>query len=104
MVFPVWPRHQERIARQLVQSLREWAAAIVHLFRFPQLTINHGIVLFSASEKDGRIEFEAYDPNIPDHPVTLSFNLASRTFSFPRNHYWAGGRVSVIETYCGGLY
>jgi hypothetical protein len=104
MVFPVWRGHQARVARQLVQSLRERSAPIVHLFRFPHVTINHGIVLFNSAERDGCVEFEAYDPNIPDHPVTLSFNRASQTFSFPRNHYWAGGRLSVIEIYCGGLY
>jgi len=104
MVFPVWRRHQERVARQLRQSLRERTAAIVHLFRFPQITINHGIVLFDSAEREGGVEFAAYDPNLPDHPVTLSFNRASRTFSFPRTHYWTGGRLSVIEIYCGGLY
>ncbi len=104
MVFPVWRRHQARVARQLMKSLRERSAPIVHLFRFPRVTINHGVVLFSAAEREGRIEFEAYDPNIPDHPVALIFDLAAQAFSFPRTHYWAGGRVSVIEIYCGGLY
>jgi hypothetical protein len=104
MVFPVWRAHQEQVARQLRQVLRVRPAPIVHLFRFPRITINHGIVLFGATESDAEIRFDAYDPNIPDHPVPLVYDRAARTFSFPRNHYWAGGPVSVIEIYCGGLY
>ncbi len=104
MVFPVWRRHQEGVARQLVRALRERPAPIVHLFRFPRISINHGIVLFGSNEGDRELQFDAYDPNIPAHPVKLIFDRAGRTFRFPRQHYWAGGWVNVIEAYRGGLY
>jgi hypothetical protein len=99
MVFPVWRRHQERMAEQLCHALREQPALIVHLFRFPHITINHGIVLFGATESQGEIEFQAYDPNIPEHPAKLVYSRTARTFSFPRTHYWAGGPLSVVEVY-----
>ena len=41
MVFPVPRQQQERMARQLVRTFQENPAPIVHLLRFPQLTINH---------------------------------------------------------------
>jgi len=104
MVFLVWRRHQERMAQQLRRALHERPAPIVHLFRFPRVTINHGVALFDCTESARDIQFHAYDPNIPDHSVRLVYDRAARTFSFPRTHYWAGGRVSVIEIYCGGLY
>jgi hypothetical protein len=104
MVFPVWRRHQERMAQQLRRALCERLAPIVHLFRFPHITINHGIVLFGLKESDQDIRFDAYDPNIPDHPVTLIYKRAGQFFSFPRTRYWAGGPLSVIEIYRGGLY
>jgi len=53
MVFMVPARHQEQMAGQLAQRVREGAAPIVHLFRFPRITINHGIVLFGLSESEG---------------------------------------------------
>lgn len=104
MVFPTPGRHQERIAQQLTSSLRMGGVPLVHLFRFPRVTINHGVVLYAIEETDGEIRFEAYDPNIPAHPVKLIYDRAARRFNFPPACYWAGGRVSVVEIFRGGLY
>jgi hypothetical protein len=104
MVFPISRRHQERMAQQLVRSFGECPAPIVHLVRFPQLTINHGIVLFDFAETESAIRFSAYDPNIPARPAELTYQRAERAFLWPRNHYWAGGRTDVIEVYRGWFY
>jgi hypothetical protein len=104
MVFPVPARHQARMARQLKQRMRDGAAPAVHLFRFPRITINHGIVLYDMEESAERIQFEAYDPNITSHPVKLIYDQVRRRFSFPPTCYWAGGELSVTEIYRGGLY
>ena len=104
MTFPITRHHQERMARQLVAAFAEKPAPIVHLVRFPQLTINHGIVLFGFNETSDAIQFEAYDPNIPARPAELSYHRAARTFYFPRNHYWPGGKLNVIEVYRGWPY
>jgi hypothetical protein len=79
-------------------------ASIVHLFRFPALSINHGIVLCDIAEMAAGLRFAAYDPNQPGQPTELEYHRADRTFYFPRNHYWAGGPVQVVETYCSWLY
>ena len=104
MILPVSRSHQERMVAQIIQSFSARSAPILHIFRFPQLTINHGILLFNWSENRSEIRFQTYDPNLPDHPVDLVYNRAGRTFYFPRAHYWSGGRVDVVETYCGWLY
>jgi hypothetical protein len=104
MIFMVPAWHQERMAGQLAQRVRQGTVPIVHLFRFPRITINHGIVLFGLSETEGEIQFEAYDPNIPAHPVKLIYDRAARRFNFPPTCYWSGGRVSVVEIFRGGLY
>ena len=104
MILPMSRRHQERMARHLVEVFPKRIAPIVHLVRFPQLTINHGIVLFDFSEKEAEIRYAAYDPNVPDRASELIYDRASRTFLFPANHYWSGGRVDVVEVYRGWLY
>jgi len=104
MVHPVTRRHQERMAQQLTQSILVRRAPIVHLFRFPRITINHGIVLFHSTESDRDIQFDVYDPNIPGHPLQLTYERATRSFSLSRTSYWAGGALNVIEMYIGGLY
>ncbi len=103
MVFPIWGRHQERIAHQLRERVSQGSMPAVHLFRFPRITINHGIMLFGMAESERDIQFEAYDPNLPTHPAKLIYDRAQRRFSFPPTCYWPGGELSVIEIFCGGL-
>jgi len=104
MVFPIRRRHQQRLADRLRQALRTRPPPIVHLFRFPRITINHALVLFGATESEREVQFDAYDPNIPAHPVKLRYDRVTRTFSFPPTHYWGGGPVSVTEAYSGWPY
>jgi hypothetical protein len=104
MVAPTTRGQQEQMACQLLQAMRERPAPPVHLYCFPSLRINHGILLFGATESDRDIQFDAYDPNVPEHPVKLIFERAARTFTFPRARYWPGGPLNVFEQYVGGLY
>ncbi|MGO8677296.1 MAG: hypothetical protein ACLQVX_15675 [Limisphaerales bacterium] len=104
MVAPTGRRHQERMAQQLRDALSAGRAPIVHLYRFPRITINHGVVLFGSTQSDGGTQFQVYDPNIPDRPLKLIYERAARTFNFPRTLYWAGGALNVFEMYLGGLY
>jgi hypothetical protein len=104
MILPISRPHQARTARQLLAAFKEKPDPIVHLVRFPQLTINHGITLIEAAKSASGLRFTAYDPNVPTHPSELLYEEAEQTFYFPRNHYWAGGRVDVIEIYRGWFY
>ncbi len=104
MILPISRRHQEKMAAQLARSVPQRRAVIAHLFRFPQLTINHGIMLYEMAETDTGLRFTAYDPNQPGQPTELNYLRADRTFYFPRNHYWAGGKVNVVEAFCSLAY
>ena len=104
MVFPISRRHQECTAQKLTLAPPNRIDPIVHLVRFPQLTINHGITLFGREETSSGVRFTAYDPNQPAAPTELIYDRANRTFHFPANHYWAGGPLDVIEVYRGLLY
>jgi hypothetical protein len=104
MIFRVSGRFQEKMADKLKRSLRQRGVSLVHLFRFPRITINHGIVLYGFTESEQEIEFEAYDPNIPAHPVKLVFEKKRRAFTFAPNIYWGGGVLSVTENFCDWPY
>lgn len=99
MLFPFTRHHQERAAGRLREELRNQPTAVVHVVRFPALTINHAMLLFDVAETEREILFTAYDPNSPDGPVKLKFDRRTRRFSLPRNLYFAGGRVDVYEVY-----
>ena len=104
MVFPFTRRGQHKEATRLVAMTQGGQPVVVHALRFPQLTINHTLLLFGVRETVEAIEFHAYDPNVPECEVTLTYNRASRTFTLPPLHYFAGGRVDVYEIYRGWIY
>jgi hypothetical protein len=104
MIFKVYGRFQEKMAAKLKRSLQKRGVSLVHLFRFPRITINHGIVLYGFNESENKIEFTAYDPNIPEHPVKLIYEKKRRAFTFAPNIYWGGGVLSVMEIYCDFPY
>jgi hypothetical protein len=99
MIFPLTRAHQERMSRQLLDSLRRNRPAVVHVVRFPSLAINHSLVVFDAEESSEEIVFRAYDPNHPEKPSPLTYNRGTRRFELPRNPYFVGGRVDVYEIY-----
>jgi hypothetical protein len=98
-IFPFTRGHQDRMARQLVTHLRNHHPVLVHVVRFPQLSINHALLLFDAKEASSEIEFSVYDPNNPAHPVSLFYERATQSFRLPPNNYFFGGMVNVYEIY-----
>jgi hypothetical protein len=99
MVLPITRRHQERTCAGLQARLVNGSPPIVHLVRFPQLTINHGMIVFGVEQDRAEARFLTYDPNTPEQPVLLTFDHAARTFTLPATRYWPGGKLNVIEIY-----
>lgn len=99
IMIPFTRHHQEKMAAQLVAAIKANHPPIAHLICFPQLKINHAVVLYGAQETPDEIRFTTYDPNNPKAPVTLIFNRKTRSFQFPANDYFPGGWVDVYEVY-----
>jgi hypothetical protein len=104
MIWPFTRHHQEKTAGELAVQIKGNRPTLVHLVRFPSLKINHAVILFAAVETDSTIEYSVYDPNAPDRPAVLTYDRATRTFRFPVNFYFPGGRVDVYEIYRGFCY
>jgi hypothetical protein len=104
MVLPFPRRHQAGQAERLLAAVESNRPPVVHLARFPRITINHAVILYDSSQTEAEIRFQAYDPNHPDAPRTLRFDRASRTFLFPRTNYFPGGRVDVYQIYHAPFY
>lgn len=104
MILPFSRKHQANTAQNLLKALESNRPPVVHLVKFPQLAINHSVVLFDAKETSNEIQFSVYDPNNPVTPVLLTFDRNKRTFSFPSNDYWPGGTLDVYEIYLNWAY
>jgi hypothetical protein len=99
MVFPISREHQAKTAASLRSALERNIPPIIHLVKFPALTINHSMLVFSVKQTDAGWDFQAADPNTTEKPLTLSFNNSTNTFTLPPNHYWSGGELDIIEIY-----
>lgn len=104
VVLPFTRSGQENMARSLEELIAVNHSAVVHLVRFPELTINHAVVVFGVHSTVREIKFSIYDPNKPDQPGKLTFDRASRKFLFSANDYFIGGWVNVYQIYHSWLY
>ena len=105
MVFPLTRSHQQRTADKLLANIQQRRPQIVHVVRFPSLTINHALLLYAAETSPNQTRFLAYDPNYSDSPTILTYDTADRRFALPPNTYFPkGGRVDVYRIFTGLLY
>jgi hypothetical protein len=104
MVFPVTNRGERNTARELFEGVREGRLPIIHIHRFPDVRLNHAILIYGAEERGEEIYFSAYDPNNPQRSAELRFDKGKDAFIFERNQYFAGGTVKVYEVYRGWFY
>lgn len=104
IVFPFSDGQQEEMAVRLRRELARGIAPVIHLVRFPQLTINHAVVVYEAVAKDEGVRFLCYDPNDPTRPLEIDYREQDRRFYTPQNDYFIGGRVDVYEVYRNWLY
>jgi len=99
MIFPFSRSQQAAMAEQILAELERNPPVVVHVFRFPQLTINHAVIIFGASQDEKEITFQVYDPNDSAQPSVLTYDRTAKTFQMPANDYFPGGRVDVYEVY-----
>ncbi len=101
MILPFTRGGQARMALDLQKALASRRLPIIHVVTFPRLTINHVLLIFAVFSSSAGVEFHCYDPNICEKPLVLVYDNSRRTFTFPRTHYFPGGRVNVYEIYRG---
>jgi hypothetical protein len=104
MIFPITNRRERKTARELHDEVQAGRLPIIHIYRFPDVRLNHGILIHSAEQRGNEIIFVAYDPNNPKRSAELKFDFAQDAFIFERNQYFAGGPIKVYEVYRGCVY
>lgn len=102
MVFPFSAVQRQRLADRLAERLagdEPGSPAVLHVVRFPRLTINHAVLVYAVETTERQHRFLAYDPNEAGHPVELVFDRATRRFELPPLPYFPGGPVEAYEVY-----
>ncbi len=104
MVFPLGRRRESREAQRIFNRVESGRPALVHLVRFPQLTINHAVLVFDGHRTADGFEFLAADPNDPSRVSTLTFTASDGRFTWPATLSFIGGRVDVYEIFRSAWY
>ncbi|MGH7894642.1 MAG: hypothetical protein ACREQL_08230 [Candidatus Binatia bacterium] len=104
MIFPFSAGHQAATADRLRAELARGWPAIVHVLRYPRLTLNHMVLVYAVEETPAELRFVAYDPNEAAEPIVLAYDRVTRRFSYPETPYFPGGPVRAYEIYDGLLY
>jgi hypothetical protein len=104
MIFPFRPGEQRREAERIAARLRAGATVVVHVLRYPELTLNHLVLAYGVEETPTVLRFLVYDPNDAERPVVLTWERAARTFAFEHTPYFPGGPVLAYEVYDGLFY
>jgi hypothetical protein len=104
MMLPFTKAQQKQMVERLKQRLDNNVPPIVHIVNFPSLSINHALLLTGYSDENGKTVFHAYDPNNNQRPIELTFEAEERSFYYPANDYFHGGRVDIYEIYHSPFY
>jgi hypothetical protein len=86
---------------EIVRDLGANTPTIVWLYLFPSLKINHVVVIFHLRREGNLFHYTVYDPNYAAAPRQLTFDAATRTFSYPPTFYFKGGEVTARAIYRG---
>lgn len=104
MIFGFPPEHQRRMARRLLERLAAGQHPLVHVSNFPQIDINHTVLVIDVVETPVELRFAVYDPNDARAPVPLVYDRASARFSYARTLFFPGGHANVYEVYDGFMF
>lgn len=103
------PEHQERLARDLLEEIREGRPAPLMITNFPHEDIlNHAVLIYGRRSGGlpgvGGVEFLAYDPNDAGTPFPLYYDDATRAFWVGPLTYSPPGRVRAFRLYTSPLF
>lgn len=104
MIFPFSKSHQAKLASRMRENLAMGGLPVVHVLRFPALTINHVLLAHAVAEEEDRLAFQCADPNQPGVTETLTFDPETRRFHLSETPYFPGGRVDVCDIYRNWIY
>jgi len=99
VTFPVSGRHQENVAREIVDELRAGRLVQLLVTNWPKPELNHTVVAFEAREAAGDVEFVVWDPNDPAAPGLVRFEREARRFWASRLYDTEPGPIRAFRMY-----
>jgi hypothetical protein len=102
MLYEYSQKYQERTHANLDATLARGGLFVAHLSTFPNLSINHAVLVYARKPAVRRAKIQqyvVYDPNHPEAPRELTWSSADRAFAFQKDWDFVGGFVRVYQVY-----
>jgi hypothetical protein len=102
MLFEHSQEYQEKTHANLDAALARGDLFVANLSTFPQLNINHAILIYGRKlgrSKHALTRYLVYDPNHPEAPRELTWSPRQRAFSYQKDIDFVGGFVRIYECY-----
>ena len=102
MLYEFSREYQEQTHANLDATLARGGLFVAHLSTFPNLSINHAVLVFARKPASRRASIEhyvVYDPNHSEAPRELTWSPANRAFAYQKDWDFVGGFVRVYQVY-----
>jgi hypothetical protein len=102
MLYEYSREYQEQTHTNLDATLARGELFVAHLSTFPNLNINHAVLVYARKPTSKRASIEryvVYDPNHPEAPRELTWSPARRAFAYQKDWDFVGGFVRVYQVY-----
>jgi hypothetical protein len=98
--LPVPGWHQEAVASDVLDEIHAGWPAQLLVTNLPTWELNHTVVAFDARAGEaGTLEFVVYDPNDPNTPGVLAYDVGRRRFVARRLHDTEPGVIRAFRMY-----
>ncbi len=102
MLYEFSREYQGQTHANLNATLAHGGLFVAHLSTFPNLSINHAVLVYAhkpAPRKASIERYVVYDPNHSDAPRELMWSSANRAFAYQKDRDFVGGFVRVYQVY-----
>jgi len=99
MIFPTGAAAEARFHDELDRDLADGYPTILWLYNFPSLNMNHAVVAYASRREGAKTVYRVYDPNYEAEPKELTYDGATRRFSYQATFYFKGGPVTARPVY-----
>jgi hypothetical protein len=102
MFYEHSPEYQEQTHANLEAALARGDFFVGYLSTYPNLSINHAILVYArkrAHRRDKAEHYVVYDPNHAEAPRSLTWSPRARAFSYQKDIDFVGGFTRVYQVY-----
>lgn len=103
VTWPVSPRHQETVAREILDELARGQLVQLLVTNWPKPELNHTVVAYAARGGANGIDLLVWDPNEPAVPGIVTFEDDTRQFFATRMYATEPGPIRAFRMYYSWL-